>query len=102
ATGSGDPATDDLAAFVAGWKTVLPTDDDLTAWKKGDLNLDRISDLHDAYLLRSALVNASVNTGFELVNRVPESTSVWLAVPIGVGLLIAARRQAMTSSRHSR
>jgi serralysin len=102
ATGTGDPATDDVAAFVAGWMTVLPTDDDLTAWKKGDLNLDRVSDLHDAFLLRSALLNASLSSGFELVQSVPEPAGMWLAVPLSVGLLIAARRQAMTSSRHSR
>lgn len=103
ATGSGDPTTDDVTAFVAGWKTVLPTDDDLTAWKKGDLNLDRVSDLRDAFLLRRALVNASLSSSFELGRSVPEPSGAWLALPLGVGLLLAARRQAMTtSSRHSR
>jgi serralysin len=102
ATGSGDPSTDDVAAFVAGWKTVLPTDDDLTAWKKGDLNLDRISDLHDAFLLRRALVSASLNASFELVRSVPEPSAVWLAMTLGAALTISARRQAITISRHSR
>lgn len=102
ATGSGDPETDDVSAFVAGWRTVLPPDDDLTAWKKGDLNLDRISDLHDAFLLRSALLDASMNSGFELIHTVPEPAGAWLAVPLAVGSFVASRRQAITKSRHSR
>jgi hypothetical protein len=53
--GSGNPETDDLLAFIRGWKTVVSTDDDITAWRKGDLNLDGVSDLKDAFLLRKVL-----------------------------------------------
>lgn len=71
-TGTGDPLTDDVAAFVAGWQTVLPTDDAETAWMKGDLDLNRISDLNDAFILHEALANAGQNTS-ELNNlAVPE------------------------------
>lgn len=101
-TGSGDPATDDVAAFVAGWKTVLPTDDDLTAWGKGDLNLDRVSDLHDAFLLRKALQNASLVSGFQFTLSVPEPAFAWLWWPVVGGALVRVRRQTVTTSRHAR
>jgi serralysin len=54
---SGNPETDDLLAFIRSWKRVLSTDDDLTAWSKGDLNLDRVSDLKDVFLMRRILVS---------------------------------------------
>jgi serralysin len=84
--GTGDPADDDVAAFVAGWKTVLPTDDDLTAWSKGDLNLDRVSSLADWSILRSAFLSAGFGQQFQAW-RVPEPATVvgaMLAVACGV------------------
>lgn len=72
---------DDITAFVAGWQTVLPTDDYVTAWGKGDLNLDRVSDLRDAYLLHEALRNSGFG-GFDfglLAEAVPEPSSILLA-----------------------
>lgn len=72
----------DILAFVAGWKTVLPTDDTLTAWGKGDLNLDRVSDLADAYLLHQALLGGGGSFDLALLDGVPE--------PSGVALLLLA------------
>lgn len=93
-TGSGDPTTDDVAAFIAGWRTVLPTDDDITAWNKGDLDLNRVSDLNDWILLRNAF-NETQNSAFALALAsgtwaVPEPTSRMLSA-LAVAALIALR-----------
>lgn len=91
---SGNPATDDLLAFIAGWKTVTAEDDDITAWQKGDLNLDRVSDLRDAFLMRKALLAAGASQRVGALTQlgstsVPEP-SAWLMV---LGLLgVAAAR----------
>lgn len=80
----GQISTDDIAAFVAGWKTVLPEDDPLTAWGKGDLDLNGVSDLSDAFLLRSALGQAGLHFSFGQLAAVPEPSSLW-----GVGWALA-------------
>ncbi len=74
----GTVSTDDIAAFVAGWKTVLPTDDLVTAWRKGDLDLDGMSDLSDAFLLRNALAQAGLQFSFGQLTAVPEPASLAL------------------------
>lgn len=92
---SGDLNTDgqvnqaDIDAFVLGWQKVLTTDDDATAWAKGDLNLDRVSDLRDAFLLREALKEVDLSFDFNSLNAVPEpSTFVLLAMVVfGLGFV---------------
>lgn len=74
-TGTGDPLTDDVAAFVAGWMSVLPTDDPETAWRKGDLDLNGVSDLRDVALFRHALLGAGLYAGSSL-HAVPEPGSM--------------------------
>ncbi len=91
-TGSGDPVDDDVAAFIAGWKSVLPEDDTLTAWSKGDLNLDRISDIKDAILLNDALVDAGL-PGF-FASEVPEPTTLVLTLLALAGFLATGRRRS--------
>jgi hypothetical protein len=71
---------EDVAAFVAGWQKVLPTDDDRTAWSKGDLNLDHVSDLYDALLLHQAFASAGMSVNLDSLFAVPEPGSAGLAI----------------------
>lgn len=75
---SGTPQTDDLLAFVDGWRSVLPTDDYATAWMKGDLNLDGVSDLRDAFLMRQAVIGAG---GGHLLGALANLDSVTVPEP---------------------
>lgn len=69
----------DIDAFVLGWKKVLPTDDDEAAWAKGDLNLDGVSDLADAVILRNALNDVGMAFDLSSLNAaVPEPSTAAL------------------------
>ncbi len=92
--GSGNPADDDIAAFVDGWRSVLDDDDDLTAWMKGDLNFDRVSDLADWSLLRSAFVSAGLGQQLLAWRAVPEPAAASsLALTVALGGLVGYRRR---------
>ncbi|WP_145281956.1 hypothetical protein [Pirellulimonas nuda] len=53
--GSGSAATDDISAFIAGWRSDNGSGvGDILSWKKGDLNFDGLTDLQDFALLRVA------------------------------------------------
>lgn len=96
-TGSGDPATDDVAAFIASWRTVLPTDDDVTAWSKGDLDLNRVSDLNDWLLLRDAFAAAQMSSQF--LAAAAFSPATWAVPEPAAGLLLASSLLAVTLLR---
>jgi hypothetical protein len=61
--GTGNPLTDDVAAFVAGWKSEKVFEGahnsvavgDWETWGWGDMNTDGRVDLFDAYILHNAL-----------------------------------------------
>jgi hypothetical protein len=79
--GYGSPSTDDIAAFLAGWQKVLPTDDVQTRWRKGDLDLNWVTNLRDIYILRQAFIDSGqeFNAGaFASVFGVPEPHSLVL------------------------
>lgn len=104
-TGSGDPFDDDVAAFIAGWKTVLPQDDYVTAWGKGDLNFDRKSDIKDAVLLNNALLDAGLPSLFALFNpndpKVPEPGAGVLTLT-ALGAFFATGRHRGLSKKERR
>jgi hypothetical protein len=86
----GDVDEADVAAFVAGWR-YQQRDPDIESWKKGDFNHDGLTDLHDAFILRGALVS-NPDALAALGIAVPEPTSgLWLGIGL-VGLLIARGR----------
>lgn len=85
--GTGDPATDDVAAFVAGWRSTNTTPG-LLAYQLGDLNFDGKTDLHDAFLLRSALKDQGATLDLATLlgpQAVPEPASLVLFL----GLVLA-------------
>jgi len=92
--GTGLTAVDDVAAFVAGWGYVDPSEEGtITSWKNGDLNRDGKTDVHDFLELRGVLnapISSAVLTalfgseGFGTGPVVPEPSSIVL------GLLAAA------------
>ena len=83
---------EDVAAFVAGWQKVLPTDDDRTAWSKGDLNLDHVSDLYDAFLLHQAFTNAGMSVDLDSLIGVPEPGSAGLSILLIIAGFIRSAR----------
>lgn len=95
--GTGDPASDDLAAFAQGWG-YSQASGDIFSWKQGDLNQDGTTGLEDFLLLRrgyqaatgqpvslSALVGGSPQI-------IPEPSALLLAgAAAGVGLAVRRR-----------
>lgn len=93
--GSGSIATDDLAAFVAGWRHQQAVGD-ILSWKKGDLNLDGSTDLSDFALLRNAF-NGQVSAGqFAALigaTAIPEPATTSLLVAFSLLSRLDARRR---------
>ena len=78
--GTGPVESDDLSAFRAGWgATGLPgSEDPLASYTQGDLNLDGLTDLRDAFLMRTYLLQQGVSTSglTDLLSlQVPEPSS---------------------------
>jgi hypothetical protein len=100
--GSGDPASDDVAAFVLGWgsRNVIPgfhsdvTAGDWLTWEAGDFNHDGITDFADWFLLRANHPSpASLNLANLLAGAaVPEPASVALLLVALGGLSLRLRR----------
>ena len=95
--GAGPVASDDVAAFIAGWNYQQPMAS-VTSWKKGDLNLDGRTDVSDFVLFRNTLNGtgssaalASFMAGLglsESATGVPEPASGVLLL-LGVGSWLA-------------
>ncbi len=83
--GTGPVAVDDVAAFIAGWRSVLPEDDVFMRWTKGDLNLDGVGDLRDLAIFQKALIEHG------LTLSAPEPATAALAAS-GLALATASRR----------
>jgi hypothetical protein len=92
--GTGNVAEDDVAAFVAGWgNDNLAGKGDYESWKKGDLNLDGLTDVEDFLLLRGALNGPISNTAMQAIFGVPEPTSTISAMlAAGIPGLFGRRR----------
>lgn len=95
-TQDGQVNSEDITAFVNNWRSTNNTPGRL-AIQKGDLNFDGLTDLHDAFLLRSALQgnNLSLNIGDLLAGSttIPEP-SAWMLLTLGCAAMVARRRLA--------
>lgn len=92
--GTGSITTDDVAAFVSGWRHQQATAD-VYSWQKGDLNLDGRTDLSDFALLRDAFngsISASQLSTLIGVTATPEPSTLALATLAAAGLLGRRRR----------
>ncbi|MEM6330607.1 MAG: hypothetical protein AAF790_10200 [Planctomycetota bacterium] len=92
--GTGDAATDDLAAFVAGWKYEQDTAD-IRSWVQGDLNQDGVVDLADFAELRAAYggqINAGQLGALLSLGAVPEPSGCVLA-GLAAGFAAGRRRR---------
>ncbi|MBN1854595.1 MAG: hypothetical protein JW829_17825 [Pirellulales bacterium] len=83
--GTGPVESDDLSAFIAGWRHEHPLAN-IEAWKQGDLNLDGITDLYDFALLRDVYPSAGAIAGRLNSSAVPEPSSAILTICIGTVL----------------
>ena len=94
--GTGLVTEDDVAAFVAGWGyDNLAGKGDYETWKKGDLNLDGLTDVEDFLLLRGALNGPISNGAFRAIfGAVPEPSSAILAI-LAVAFLVVRPRRRM-------
>ena len=86
--GTGDAATDDIAAFVAGWGSDKIINNvrvgDLETRLRGDLNWDGRVDGQDWFIIRGAYATA----GLAIVSvAIPEPTSIALIMLSGAALL---------------
>lgn len=97
--GTGSIATDDVSAFIHhyGFKNevgAIPVGDWMSR-QSGDLNFDGVTDIHDAILLRDALLaSGSGSFDFSLLGgaSVPEPSTLVLAVGMaGIGIFVRRR-----------
>jgi glucose/arabinose dehydrogenase len=95
--GAGLPANDDVAAFIAGWKSTGWTSN-YDRYTHGDVNLDGKTNLLDWYILATHHQSAGSLDLAALLNgaAVPEPGSCWL---LASGLLLLCR--TCSSSRSS-
>jgi hypothetical protein len=107
-TGLGNPNTDDVAAFIAGWGSTnmfqgahnrIFVGDWLT-WERGDFNLDGVVDLLDWHILTESHPNGASLSLADLLNgsAVPEPgglviVSLALAATVAVGRYRTGRRR---------
>jgi len=100
--GTGPWASDDVTAFIEGWRYEQATHS-VESWKKGDLSLDGKTDLADFLLMRNALVSAGGGAGASALssllgigplNAVPEPSSASLLLIGATFLFRAAKRRA--------
>jgi hypothetical protein len=92
--GTGPTATDDIAAFIQGWKfnngTALGN---IASWKKGDLNRDGQTNVSDFILLRNAFNGAiSPAVASLLQGAVPEPSAATLIL-LAAWLVVGAGRR---------
>ncbi len=89
----GDVDEDDVTDFVAGWLTEFPVAG-VESWMHGDLDLDGITDLPDAFLLHEALAAQGSAFDFGLLPAsVPEpNTASLIAAAASVLVLVGYRR----------
>ncbi len=94
--GTGIAATDDVTAFVQGWNW-QQAQANVESWKKGDLNLDGVTDVDDFFLMRTALNNAGLGGGASSLSGlfssggVPEPSSLVLTAG-ALGFALGRRR----------
>lgn len=89
--GTGNIATDDVAAFVAGWGYASDAGD-VYSWMNGDLNLDGVTDAADFLALRAELGGgvAGLQVPAAILAATPEPASAVLLLVAG---LLAPRRR---------
>jgi hypothetical protein len=95
--GTGIAATDDVTAFVQGWR-YQQAQGNVVSWKKGDLNRDGVTNVSDFLLLRNGLQAAGLSANlaafdslFSSSGGVPEPATAALAL-LGAAI-VALRRQ---------
>jgi hypothetical protein len=98
--GTGPAATDDITAFVQGWGWQQGSAN-ATSWKKGDLNLDGVTNVADFFLMRNAAITAGLATGASALSNlfgasggVPEPSSLAL-VAVAASAALCRRRRAI-------
>ena len=95
--GTGPAASDDLSAFIAGWAaTGLPgLDDPLASYMAGDLDFDGATDLDDAFLMRTYLLQQGMSASTLadlLATEVPEPSSGALMLLLATLSVVAGCR----------
>jgi hypothetical protein len=100
--GTGPAATDDVAAFVAGWNYNNGIGQGtITSWKNGDLNRDGRTNVADFLRLRGALngqISSAVVASLFGVAGVPEPSTAFLVVVAASYFAFSRRRRQITTS----
>jgi hypothetical protein len=99
--GTGSWATDDITAFVQGWNW-QQAQPNVESWKKGDLNLDGVTNVSDFFLMRSALASAGLGasaTAFSTMfgSAVPEPSTFVLLLLAGLAAVGGRRSRRCRS-----
>jgi lysophospholipase L1-like esterase len=87
-TGSGNPFDDDVAAFLLGWRSDTSGLSQLDRTLLGDLNIDGVTSLADAFILHGAFQAQGLAFPFEALSTVPEPTSLALCVAALSGIVL--------------
>ena len=98
--GTGPVGSDDVSAFIAGWRNEqiligahsTQSVGDWNTWNDGDFNHDGITDVADWLLLRANHPTPALLDLGTLLNAVPEPSSLALSVFMVAGLFYKSRR----------
>lgn len=91
-SGTGDPLTDDVTKFVAGWQADTVGLTNLQKTLSGDLDLSGKTTLADAFILHGALQAQGLAFPFEALTAVPEPGSCGL-MSVGGFILFKCKRR---------
>jgi hypothetical protein len=96
--GTGPASSDDVTAFMQGWRYQQSGGGSVESWKKGDLNRDGVVNVGDFLLMRSALNTAGLGASAEALGGllgsggVPEPSAIVLTA-LAAGSLALRRRR---------
>jgi hypothetical protein len=85
----------DITLFVAGWAVDTSSMNSVSKYHHGDINLNGVTDLSDAFLMHGALKSNGISIALgQLITGVPEPGTLVLVGLAAIATLAGARRRA--------
>jgi hypothetical protein len=85
----------DLNLFIAGWSKDTSSMNSINKYHFGDIDLDGLTDLSDAFLMHRALITNGVNGGLsQFLASIPEPGTATMAVFLAITAGLRTRRRS--------